>query len=142
MNSRTIYYIDTCILLNLFKKEEPFWKPAKEFFEKVMFSEENKLAYSGLVLKELKYKLIDEKYAQKLNFLKKEFKFIKVKEEDYELARKYERKYEFRLSFFDFLHISLCKRLDMVLVTRDKEMITIGKEHIKIEKPEDLIHLV
>jgi hypothetical protein len=53
-----IYYVDTCIWLNLFKKEgdstkgTPFWKIADEFVGKVMVSG-SEIVYTDIVLREL-----------------------------------------------------------------------------------------
>ncbi|MFC1800815.1 PIN domain-containing protein [Nanoarchaeota archaeon] len=65
-------------------------------------------------------------------------KIIKTNNEDYDFARKFEKEDEFKLSFYDYLHIALSKRLDAPLVTRDKELIEIGSKIIPVIKPEDL----
>ena len=139
------FYLDTCIWLNLFKKEGdptkgvPYWKIAKEFLEKVMFSED-KITYSGLILKELKFTLKNEElFKEKILFFKEEFKFIKTTEEDYSFARKLESELKYELSFYDCLHIAICKRLNFILVTRDEILIQSAKEHIQVDKPENLI---
>lgn len=141
------YYVDTCIWLNLFKKEgdptkgTPYWKLAKEFLEKVMFSEDE-IIYSGFVLKEIKYKLNDIKlFNEKHEFLKREpsFRFVKATNEDYLLARTLESEFKFEISFFDCLHVAMAKRLGSILVTRDKALIEAAKKHITINKPENLL---
>ncbi|MDD5086607.1 MAG: PIN domain-containing protein [Candidatus Nanoarchaeia archaeon] len=141
------FYLDTCIWLNLFKKEGnpekgiPYWKLAKDFIEKVIFSENSEIIYSGVVIKEIKFKLDDEeKLKEKLSFLEKEnrFRFVKLTEEDYYFARKLESNLRYQLSFYDCLHIALCKRLNFILVTRDKYLIKIARKHITAERPEDL----
>jgi predicted nucleic acid-binding protein len=138
------FYIDSCIWLNLWKKEgnvkkgKPYWKIAKEFIDK---TDNEQLNYSGFVLKEIKFKLDNEHiFQEKLRFLKKSrFKYIKSTEEDYSFARKLEIKINYQISFFDCLHISICKRLNLILITRDSELIDIAKEYIKVYKPEELI---
>ena len=144
---RTSYYIDTCIWLNLFKKEngfgstQPHWKIAQEFIQK-LFSKDNEIIYSGFVIKELEYKMDELNICRdKLLFLKSgtAFKFIKATNEDYLFARKLEKRYKERLSFYDYLHIALCKRMCATLVTRDYEMIKVAEEYISAGRPEHLL---
>lgn len=139
------FYIDSCIWLNLFKKEGdqtkgvPYWFIAKTFIERVMLSD-NEIVYSGFVLKELKFKLDDALFKEKLHFFKEAgFKFIKATEQDYSLAREIETELDYGLSFFDCLHIALCKRLACTLVTRDLALIAFAKKHISADLPEKLI---
>ena len=123
------FYLDSCIWLNLFKKEGslskgmPYWKIAKDFIEKIIFSKDKSLIYSGLVFKELKYILGDEIFNKIKLYLKKEAKFVSLNEEDYNFARTLEVTTKPKLSFFDYLHIAVCKRLNLVLITRDKDLI-------------------
>ena len=60
--------------------------------------------------------------------------------EDYDLARKFENEEEIKLSFYDYLHVAIAKRLNVPLITRDKELIYFAKKHIGVFKPEDLIN--
>lgn len=142
------FYVDTCIWLNLFKKEGdptkgiPFWKIAQDFIDKVMFSMGEEIIYSGLVLKEIKFKLNnDELFAEKLSFLRGEerFRFVELTEEDYSFARKLESEIMYELSFYDCLHIAICKRLNLALVTRDNDLIKFARRFITAEKPEYLL---
>ena len=140
------FYVDSCIWLNLFKEEGypskgvPYWKIAKDFIEEIIFSKNDEIVYTGFVLKELKYKLDGDTFNEKLLFLKSEekFKFIKATEEDYSFARKLESESHYEISFFDCLHISVCKRLNFILVTRDEQLINFAKNHIEVNKPENL----
>lgn len=143
-----IHYIDSCIWLNFFKEEGdptkgiPYWILAKNFIEKVIFSEESEIIYSGFVLKEIRYKIDDEKlFLERLNFFKKEpkFSFVKATPEDYDFARKLESEFHFKLSFFDCMHIAVTKRLNAVLVTGDKMLINAAKRLILVDKPENLL---
>lgn len=138
------FYLDSCIWLNLFKKEEgnrniPFWKSASDFIEFIMFSKNEEIVYSGLVLKELRFKLSKYDFRKKETFLKQEFKFIKLLSEDYDFARKLESDLKYELSFFDCLHLALCKRVGFVLVTRDKLLLKVAKRFILVDKPENLM---
>lgn len=104
-----------------------------------MFSDD-KITYSGFILKELKFILNNEElFNEKVLFFKEEFKFIKTTEEDYSFARKLESELKYELSFYDCLHIAICKRLNFILVTRDEILIQFAKEHIQVDKPENLL---
>ncbi|MBU1246289.1 MAG: PIN domain-containing protein [Nanoarchaeota archaeon] len=146
--AKTLFYLDSCIWLNFFKKEGdadkgiPYWKIAKDFIEKIIFSKEDEIIYSGFVLKELKFKLNEKEFKEKLLFFKNEerFKFVKATEEDYSFARKLESDLKYEISFFDCLHIAICKRLNLVLVTRDEDLIKFANKYIKVKKPEHLIN--
>src|SRR3989338_4068674 len=131
------FYLDSCIWLNLFKKEGdssrgvPYWKIAEDFINNVMFSDDEEIAYSGLILREIQFKINNEiVFKEKSEFLKNEpkFRFIEVTKEDYSAARKLESESGFDLSFYDCLHISICKRLNLVLITRDNELISFAKK--------------
>ena len=142
------FYVDACIWLNLFKKEgdptkgSPYWKIAKDFIENIIFSEDKEIFYSGFVLREMQLKLNNDKlYNEKHTFIREEPKFIFIKaiQEDKVLARKLESESEFEISFYDCLHISICKRTNSVLITRDNKLIEFAKDYIEVQKPEDLL---
>jgi len=106
-----------------------------------MFSKNEEIIYSGLILKELKFKIGNgDLLKEKLLFLKEEYKFrfVEVTEEDYSFARKLESELKYELSFYDCLHIAICKRLNFILVTRDEDLIRIARRYIIVEKPENL----
>lgn len=139
------YYLDTCIWLNLFKKEgdpkkgTPYWKIAQNFIEKTMFSDDKEIVYSGFVLKEIRFNLDEKTYKEKEQFFKKEkVRFVKATPEDYILAKKLEHHSKHTISFTDCMHTAICKRLNFILITRDKELIKFVKRTIIIKKPEDL----
>lgn len=136
------YYVDSCIWLNLFKKEGdetkgvPYWKLAKDFIE-----DENNIIVSTIVIKELSFK-IEEKLNYVMKFFKdnESIKMIKTVPEDYDLARKYEDEEELKISFYDYLHVAISKRLNIPLITRDKDLIAFAKKHIEVYRPEELIN--
>lgn len=141
------YYVDTSIWLNLFKKEGdsskgiPYWKIAKDFIEKVTFSEDDEIIYSGIILRELQIKLSKTEYEEKRKFFSDEYKFVKVDvlQEDKINARKFESAYNFEISFYDLIHLMICKRLKLILITRDRHLISIAKENkIPAYLPEEL----
>jgi predicted nucleic acid-binding protein len=149
MNSDNLkkYYVDTCIWLNLFKKEVgpatryPYWRSAEEFIQNIIFSSDSEIIYSGFVLKEIREKLKDEiSYFEKEKFFKedKRFSFVKATPEDYFLGRKLESTFNFKISFFDCLHIAITKRVGAVLVTRDNLLIRYASSYVPAKRPEDL----
>lgn len=140
------YYIDTCIWLNLFKREgdetkgKPYWKIAEEFIDGIEKSEDISIVVSTIVLKELYFKLGKEFYDKKAFFNEAKYvNIVKSTEEDVQLARKIESSSIYKIGFCDCLHIAITKRLNATLVTRDKELIAIGREYVPIDKPENLI---
>jgi len=138
------YYIDTCIWLNLFKKEDalingiPFWKVAREFLRKVIISHEKDIIYTGFILRELQFQLDDKLLGKVKLFLEKRCIFIHAEDIDYKMARKLEFESKFTISFFDCMHIALCKRLNYILITRDKALIDSAKRYIAVNKPEEV----
>lgn len=80
-------------------------------------------------------------FKEKLLFLGEEtkFRFIEINEEDYSFARKLESELEYALSFYDCLHIAVCRRLGLTLVTRDNDLIRFARRYILTEKPENLL---
>jgi predicted nucleic acid-binding protein len=145
--SQKSFYVDANIWLNLWKKEgdptkgTPYWQIAETFFEKIMFSDDKEILYSGFILKELKYKLDEKTFEEKQEFLKNEekFRFAKATQEDYDFGRKLESEFEFKIGFFDCLHIAMTKRLNAILVTRDEEMLKQAKKYVLADKPENLL---
>jgi predicted nucleic acid-binding protein len=135
-----MFYLDTCIWLNLFKKEGdaskgvPYWKIAEDFVSK--FSD---VSYSDMVIRELKFHLSPEQFEEKLRFLKKHFRHVQVISEDYLLARMLESKSGYTISFYDCIHIAICKRCGFALVTRDRELIEFAAEYVCVHKPECLL---
>ena len=138
------FYIDTCIWLNLFKKESKnnikYWLITKRLI-KILDNPNNNIIVSTIVLKELYFKS-RSKFNMIKNFLIKidSIKMIKTTPNDYYLARKIENIHNFKISFYDCIHIAISKRINASIITRDKDLIKIGKRYIQIIKPEDLIN--
>lgn len=139
------FYVDTNIYLNLWKKEGdaskgvPYWKLAKDFLDKAE-KEGSTIAFSGLIIKELQYKLTNEHFEEKKKLLESTYQKIEVIQEDYVNARKFESQSKFEISFYDCLHASVCKRLGLVLVTRDTLLLGFAKnEGLKCGKPENFL---
>ena len=138
------YYLDTSIWLNLFKKETnpkgciPYWKLAKDFIQKVEENSE-KLIVSTIVLKEI-YFSANEKFNIIKKFLDESdfIEIVKTSPEDYDLAREWER-IDGKLSFYDYLHTAIAKRLNSDLITRDARLIEFAKSYIRVFKPEEIL---
>jgi predicted nucleic acid-binding protein len=138
-----IYYVDTCIWLNLFKKEgdstkgTPFWKIADEFVGKVMVSG-SEIVYTDIVLRELEIVLPVQEFKDSFSYLKnKPFRHILVLNEDRNNARKLESKYDFTISFYDLVHLCIARRIGGILVTRDKGLLRVArKDLVRAIKPE------
>ena len=132
------FYVDSCIWLNLFKKEGdptkgvPYWKIAKDFIEKVEETDDL-IIVSPMILKELSFKLGDKYSLAKEFFDKtKNISIIKSDSEDFTFARKLESEFNYEIAFFDCLHIAMSKRLNLNL----KQLVIIlmlSLFHIKKE---------
>ena len=136
-----VFYVDSCIYLNLWKKEEglhgqKFWKYAESFFEK---SKNQFIYYSGFVLKELENVLTSKDFAAKRRIFNKPF-FVRVMpiQNDYDEARILEVIANFEISFFDCLHIILTRKINAILITRDRKLIDFAKRYCKVARPEEL----
>lgn len=115
----------------------PYWKIAKRFIEKVE-EENDEIIVSTIVLKEIYFTAKDK--FQIINKFFKESDFIdiiKTNPEDYALARKWEE--DNTISFYDYLHVAISKRLNLIFITRDKELTEFAKRQIQVYKPEELI---
>ncbi|MDP1695305.1 MAG: PIN domain-containing protein [archaeon] len=139
------YYIDTSVYLNLWQKETDyktkfkFWKAAEEFLQKA--EDENSLIlYSGFVMKELMYILGDLFYEKReIFFDETRFKKIFADVKDYNFARELEKEFNFDISFFDCIHITLAMKEKAILISRDKKLIEYAKKYCEAGKPEDFL---
>lgn len=139
------YYLDSCIWLNLFKKEMSrdggfsYWEIVLDFLENV--DERRGMIYvSSIVLKELYFIMKKDFWKAKKFFKECEFvRIIKTAEKDYDLARDFEREDSAEISFYDYLHVAIVKRLGCCLVTRDGDLIDFAKDKVEVDKPEELI---
>ncbi len=142
MELKKTFYIDSCIWLNLFRKEGdeskgiPYWIYAKQFLEK-----DYQIIVTPLIIREVSFKLRDKLTAIIQFFKDHEFiRIIKVESKDYELARIYEKEDTYNLGFYDYLHVAIARRLDIPLITRDKELIIFARKYIQVYKPEELLY--
>ncbi len=138
------YYVDSCIYLNLWQKEEvnnkKLWKYAKEFFVLVSDNEEV-IYYSGFLLKELMFILTIEEYLQKTELFNSQsnFKKIYLSENEFKLAKEI-KKLNSKISLYDIIHMILTKKTNSILVTRDRDLILLAKYYrVSVRKPEEII---
>ena len=142
------YYVDSCIYLNLWKREVGFdgtkyWELAKNFFNHLEKSR-NIIYYSGFILKELEYKFKDEpgKFIEKsVIFSEPIYNKIKANESNYSCAREFEQQFNYEISFFDYMHITLAEKHSAALITRDNDLLKTAKFlGVNAKRPEELIH--
>jgi predicted nucleic acid-binding protein len=140
------YYIDSCIYLNLWRKEnsdyfkKPFWLFAKRLFEKLEY-QNSVIYYSGFILKELSFILTQEEFSQKRILFENSpnFKKVLLSEEELNEARDIEDKTRREISFYDIIHMILARKTNSILITRDKKLLKIAKRYNILAKlPEEL----
>ena len=139
------FYVDTCIYINLWQKEvsrrgAPFGKIAQEFFEK-HDREDTIFYYSDCILKEIKFVLGEEIFLQKRETFRKSpcHKRLFLTNQDIQQARKVEFELKDYISFYDILHLLCSKKVNAVLITRDRKLIeTASKYGVIAKKPEEL----
>ena len=129
--------------MNFWKHEgrkRPFWKYAKEFFEKCE-DEDAIIYYTGFILKELKLHL-KHRYYEKRKLFDKADIFVRVVEDRSILreARKMESELNFSISFYDIIHMIYAKKYDATLITRDRKLIKTAKRYkISVKNPEEIL---
>ncbi len=142
-----LFYVDTCIYLNLWQEEGdekfgiPYWKSAKDFFEKYD-NDDSTIYYSGFLLKELKFILGDQEFNQKHQLFRQSpnFEKIFISDNEYGQARSIEYELNYGISFFDIIHMLLAKKSDSILITRDKKLLnTAGKYSVIAKRLEELL---
>lgn len=128
------YYIDTCILLNLWKKEErngvKFWRIAQEFLDHTPSED---ICISPVVIRELEHVCPKGYRAHEPELL--ECTIIHPVREDYAFAHSIK---EPALSFADRLHIAMARRLRLTIVTRDRMLIDVARQFCAASRPEHL----
>ncbi len=141
------YYLDTCIWLNLFKREGDaskglqWWEITAKF---VAYAKHTHgigiIVVSTIVMKELRHKLPDQYDAIRRYFERKKcIQIISTRNEDYMLARMFESCHK-SLSFYDYLHIAISKIRGFILITRDKDLLAFAQKHVSAFRPEDVLN--
>ena len=100
-------------LAKYLQKRKKFFTKSLHLF-KTIEKENTKIFVSTIILKELYYKCKNfhllKKFFQSCNSIE----IIKTTKEDYKLARQYEKENDYKISFYDYLHIAICKRLNLI----------------------------
>ncbi len=136
-----VFYVDSCIYLNLWKREErtgvKFWKFAQDFFERVQESG-GTIYISPFVFKELSFRFDTDTLQHRLEEIRRSsmFENIDACSDDYREARRLESASGFEISFFDCMHTALAKRLGAALVTRDNKLLDFAGGFCAVGRPE------
>ncbi len=133
-----VYYVDTCIFLNIWKREvgpdprRPFWKGSEEFLK----PHDDEIAISTVVMRELELKL--QKEFLELRKGIETVPRLTPDEEIFRRARKIESTERFTLSFYDILHALLAREHSLVLVTRDEKLLAFCRRSgVAAARPEE-----
>ncbi|MDP3729039.1 MAG: PIN domain-containing protein [bacterium] len=65
---------------------------------------------------------------------------INTTTEEYAFAKEIESLERYTLSFYDCIHLAICIKRNIVLITRDKELLEKGNKYITTIKPEIIIY--
>jgi len=137
------YYVDSCIYINLWNKEEGQnknpWEMAENFFTK---HQQDRIYYSGFVLRELQFVLSAEKFNRcKMAIIARlNFRRLFLSDIEMAIARKIESEINYEISFYDIIHMLLAKQVDAMLITRDKKLITIAARYgVETKLPEEAL---
>ena len=139
------YYVDTCIYVNLFKKEIvengfSYCEIAKKFFDKAD-RQGDLIYYSGYLLKELSFVLGDSLFVENIPFYLYSGNFVKVKftRDEYEIVKEIYST-NIGVSFFDVVHMLLARKNKSTLITRDRELMELcEKFNVLTKTPEQIL---
>ena len=109
------------------------WKIAEQFFTQY----KSTIVISNRVIKEIVSKNGRE---GQLKEIMKDVEIISVTPEEYSLAQEIESMEKYTLSFYDCIHLAICKKRNFVLITRDRELIDKGNIYVLTIKPESIIY--
>lgn len=140
------FYIDSCIYLNIWKKEVGFkgeilWEDSKKLLE-ILRDKKIKVIYSGFMLKELMFLLDSELYLSKVSLFESQENFKKCFLSKEELTKaKSLANQNTLIGLYDAIHIILAKKTNSVLVSRDKGLLSIAeKENVNTLTPKQAIN--
>ncbi len=134
------FYLDTNIWLDYFENRSDGLRPLGEFayqFLKNCVKFHCEIHYSDFTLYELNNKLSENKFLESIEFIKENIIFIKSTKEDWIESQKLSK--EINLHSADALHLTLAKKNNCILITRDKHFESI--DLIEIKKPEEVIFI-
>ena len=139
------YYVDTCIYVNLWKKEIAdngfsYYEIAGKFFDKIN-REGDLIYYSGYLLKELSFVLGDTLFVENIPFFLYSGNFVKVKftRDEYERVKEIYSANK-GVSFFDIVHMLLARKNKSTLITRDRELMELCRKfNVLVKTPEQVL---
>lgn len=132
-------YFDTCVWLTYLQDER-----YKNKFLDLLFDlkhTKTDIYVSTIVLKEISFKTDSKKFKSFFS-IQPNIVFFKTVLDDYNFGREIEDKVGYEISFYDCLHIAICKRLNLSLITSDKDLIKIARKYIEVYDFEKIIWLV
>jgi len=136
------YYVDTCIFLNVWKgeigpnKRRPFYKISDEFLKEY---KKDKLI-STKVLAEIERKLSKAEFKARCFQLLDELETLDIPEDVIAQAQRMYQDTKKEISFADIIHMLMAEREGAILVTRDRTLMKIAREHyISVASPDALV---
>ncbi|MDI6737115.1 MAG: type II toxin-antitoxin system VapC family toxin [Nanoarchaeota archaeon] len=140
---KTGFYVDSCIYINLWNKEERQnnkpWEIAENFFN---VHGQDRIYYSGFVLRELQFVLSADKFNKcRLAIIARlNFRRLFLSDREMAIARCIETEINYEISFYDIIHMLLAKQADAILITRDRKLIKLALRYgIDAKLPEDAL---
>ncbi|HSU73260.1 MAG TPA: type II toxin-antitoxin system VapC family toxin [Candidatus Binatia bacterium] len=127
-----MFYVDTCVYLNLFRKEVSpsgrlLWKDAQDFFQRAG----NRIVYSELVEREFTQKtgMLFIRWGRKVSMLPEDLAFAEGILADF----------GHRIGSKDCIHIALAKKCGAILVTRDRALLECASRYVVALLPENAL---
>ncbi|MBU2638262.1 MAG: type II toxin-antitoxin system VapC family toxin [Nanoarchaeota archaeon] len=138
------FYVDSCIYINLWRKEEGkdkkrLWEIAEQFFSR---HEQDRIYYSGFILKELQFVLKADEFKKcRLAIIARlNFRRLFLSNSEMANARKIESEINYEISFYDIIHMLLAKQANAILITRDRKLIKIAARYfVNAKLPEEAL---
>jgi predicted nucleic acid-binding protein len=132
------FYLDTNIWLDYFQDRTDGLRPLGEFafiFLKKAVELKIKIYYSDLILNELNNTIGEEKTNELINQFKSILVFVKTLDIDFIEAKNLFR--TGKIHHADALHAIICKRIETILITRDKHFFEL--DFLEVYLPEEFI---
>lgn len=139
-NNNVKYYLDTCIWIAYFMKEEKAHEEAKKLFEKIINNKNDTILVSGRHTKEMAAKNMLNEFEKMKDelFDRQKCYGTKINEIDKQIAFKHNE--YLRIGLGDILHLIIAYRENAMPVSFDKHWEEIGRRlNIRTYKPQELI---
>ncbi|HIH24852.1 TPA: PIN domain-containing protein [Candidatus Woesearchaeota archaeon] len=126
------FYIDTCVFLNVWKKEIgpiprwSLWRRSNEFLTFAL--QHHTVITSQAVIRELQFQLPPTTFKEKkADIFASGITVLQVPEQLASIARKIESEEQFSISYYDILHVLIAQEQSAILVTRDRKLLSLAK---------------